>query len=191
MAVTKDFSKSDLISALETIEASFKCKSNTEIQQLTLQAKELLCADYSVCGLGEFGPNGQTEMLHFVNGNYPAEWVDIYLKENLKDKDPIMRHQMQFMMTQLWSDTFKLYTDKSSRQFLSNAQDFNLKYGLSSGIYDPEMNIFSVFSFAGANNRFTKHQKQIADLLIPHLHRAVQQQYTGLRHGVPSNCLKF
>lgn len=181
MAIAKDFSKSELISILETIEAASKCKNNTEVQQLLLQAKELFCADYTVCGLGEFGPNGQIEMLNVVNGNYPAEWLDIYLKEDLKEKDPIMRHQVRFMMTQLWSDTFKLYTDESSKRFLSNAGDFNLKYGISGGIYDPEIKIFSIFSFAGDNNRFAKHQKKIVDLLTPHLHRAARKQYTGLQ----------
>jgi hypothetical protein len=175
--IAKDFSKGELIAILETIEAARNCDTEVDLKQLITQAKELVCADYCICGLGRKDNNALSDVLMLVNGNYPQEWVDIYMKEGLHKKDPVIKHLMQFLSTHLWSDIFRFYNDKTSIEFLDRANDFGLKCGITTGIFDPEMKCISVLSFAGNTNRFTIHNKKIVDIITLHLHRVLVRTY--------------
>lgn len=176
--MSKDFCKNELITILEIIESARICGTEACLQQLIIQAKELLNADYCICGLGKTGANGLSEVLMIANGDYPAEWLNLYKTEELHKVDPIVKHHCQFSsMTQFWSDSFRSYADEISKKFLNDASDFGLRYGITGGVYVPETKNISLFSFASNHNRFSVHHKKIADILTLHFHKTLVQIY--------------
>ncbi len=180
--IAKNFTKRELVSILETIETIRKCSSGSELGEALKKTKELLEADYSVCGMGRVSPQGTlSSIIMVVNGDYPQSWLDIYRSEHLYEKDPIIRYNMRFCGTHLWSNIFRHYDDRESRIFLERAGDFGLKYGVTSGIYDPESRILSLFSFAGRKNTFKDRHRRIADLITLHLNQALSRVCRNFR----------
>lgn len=173
LAIGKGLSKKELVAIMEVIEYARNCNDNRDAQNLILRAKDLFDADYCICGLGKILPDGILAPTAIINGNYPKEWVDMYKREKLYTRDPVVKFHSRFVMTQLWSDTFEFYKNEETNKFLNRAGDFGLKYGISSGIYDPELENASLFSFASNGQRFNLHHKKVVDIIIPHLHNAL------------------
>ncbi|MFQ5586221.1 MAG: autoinducer binding domain-containing protein [Thermodesulfobacteriota bacterium] len=168
----KDFSKSELIGVLKAVEFSTQCSNEGHIRQLIINVKELIGAEHSICAMGRLSPNGVSDVMTVVNGDYPEEWVTIYKSEELHKADPVVRFHTRFCGTQLWADTFQRYTDAESRQFLNHAADFRLHYGISSGVYVPGAESRSIFSFGGFRDTYEPHHKKIVDYVTLHLHKA-------------------
>ncbi len=176
----KDLSKSELIAVLEVIEDAVGCDSEAALHGTILRVKELVCADYAVCGLARAPAGDPIEVLTVINGSYPEEWLRVYMDERLYTKDPVVRHHARFTTTQLWTDTFRFYRDETSSTFLHRAYDFGLKNGLTSGVFDPVAQKTSLFSFAGdGEEAFGVHHKKVVDLVVPHLHRAIIKVFEG------------
>ncbi|MBI5902654.1 MAG: autoinducer binding domain-containing protein [Deltaproteobacteria bacterium] len=167
------FSKKELISILEIIEGANVCATERDLGRLLLRAMELLCADYSICGLGRVSCGELKEVVKIINGNYPEDWLNRYTSERLYFKDPIVRQQVQFSVTQLWSDIFKTSNDDLARAFIRNAADFGLRYGVSSGIFLPMREEIVIFSFAAKKDRFNDRHKRIMDIITLHLNNAL------------------
>lgn len=175
--IGKGLSKNELVAIMEVIESARNCNDKRDVQNLIIQAKDLLDADYCICGLGKNLADGILAPSAVINGNYPEEWVDIYKKERFYTKDPIVKFHSRFVMTQLWSDTFNFYKDEETNKFLQHASDFGLRYGITSGLYDPELENTSMFSFASNRPRFSQHHKKVMDMVITHLHNAIDRIY--------------
>ena len=171
--IGKDLSKKELVAVMEVIESARGCNDERDVQNLVMRVKDMLDADYCICGLGKILGNDIVEPSAIINGNYPEEWMDIYKRERLYTRDPVVKFHSRFVMTQLWSDAFKLYNDKETIKFLNSASDFGLKNGIASGVYDPALERASLFSFAGNRQRFSQHHKKVMDIIIPHLHNAI------------------
>jgi hypothetical protein len=112
-----------------------------------------------------------------VNGDYPEEWLKLYMAEELYKTDPIVDYHLKFSMTQLWSDTYKLYGDRTSRDFIKRASGFGLNQGITGGIHDQDSLYTSIFSFASGTERFSVRHKKIVDIMTLHLHRALVRTY--------------
>ena len=181
MKIDKNLSKKELIAIMEVIESARTCNDKKDVQNLIMRAKNLLGADYCICGLGKNLADGISEpsaiINGIINGNYPEEWVDMYKRERFYTRDPVVKFHSKFVMTQLWSDTFKFYNDKETIKFLNSASDFGLKNGIVSGMYDPELKSTSLFSFASDRQGFSQHHKKVMDILVPHLHNALAGIY--------------
>ena len=176
---SKEFSKCELVSILEAIELSTNCWTEEHLRQLMVRTKELVGADYSICALGTVPQRGGAEVVSLINGDYPEEWVALYTKEDLYKVDPVVRFHGRFCGTQLWSDTFRRYTDADAKGVINRAGDFGLYHGVSSGVSIPGTDIASIFSFGGSNNTFTEHQKKVVDVVTLHLHKAFVQICRG------------
>lgn len=175
--IGKGLSKKELVAILEVIESARTCNDKRDVQNLIIRAKDLLDADYCICGLGKILADDILEPSAIINGNYPEEWVNMYKSERFYTRDPVVKFHSRFMMTQFWSDTFKSYKDEETVKFLQRAADFGLKYGISSGIYDPELEKTSLFSFVSNRPRFSQHHKKVMDIVTPHLHNALAGIY--------------
>jgi len=171
--IGKGLSKKELVAIMEVIEYARNCNNKRDVQNLIIRAKDLLDADYCICGLGKISADGILEPSAIINGNYPEEWINMYKSERLYTRDPVIKFHSQFVMTQLWSDTFKFHKDEEIKKLLQRATDFGLEYGISSGIYDAESDNTSIFSFASNRPRFSQHHKKAMDIVIPHLHNAL------------------
>ncbi len=168
----KDYTKSELVGVLETVEASSQSSNEADLRQLIISAKDLVGADHSICAMGKVSSNGLSDVLTVINGDYPEEWIGIYKSERLHKADPVVRHHTRFCGTQLWTDTFCRYTDADAKHFMNRAGDFGLNYGISSGVYIPGEEMVSIFSFGGSRDVFGPHHKRIVDIVTLHLHKA-------------------
>lgn len=171
----KGFSRKELISILEVIDGARRCMSDDELNLLLLKAKELVCADYAVCGRGIIQGATLTSIHHIIKGNYPEAWLSTYMEDKLFKKDPLIKYHARFSMTQFWSDIFKAFDDPDSMTIIKRARNFGLVHGISGGIYSPDEGELSLFVFSGEKDRFGKHQKRVLDLLILHLNRALER----------------
>jgi len=169
----KEFSREELINVLEIIEGTQNCPSERELKSLILRAKDVVCADYAICGLGKINGNMLSEVVNVVNGNYPRGWMETYMNEKLYFVDPVVRYYSRFSFTQYWSDIVKHFDDKLARPAIDCALDHGLNAGISSGIYVQEMESVGVFCFAAEKDRFDDHHKKIVDILALHLNKAL------------------
>ncbi len=182
------FSKKELVSILEIIEGASVCTTEHDLGRLLLRAKEVLCADYSICGLGRVSCGELKEVVRIINGNYPEDWLDRYTSEQLYRIDPVIKRHARFSVTQLWSDIFKTSNDDSSRAFIRNAGDSGLRYGVSSGIFLPRREEIVIFSFAAKKNRFNDRHKRMMDIITLHLNSALVntiKENPGYRAAAP------
>src|SRR3972149_1055759 len=147
MVSSKEFSKKELVSILEIIEAAQNCVTPGEVSSLLLRTKDLVFADYSVCGMGRLSGGEVKDILAVVNGNYPTEGLYRY--------DPVVRYHSSFSPTQSWSDIYTMYDDVEARFVVSNAWDFGIRHGISSSIFMPGLENISIFAFAARNDSFT------------------------------------
>jgi DNA-binding CsgD family transcriptional regulator len=169
----KNLSKNEIFEILGIIHHSLVCKDEEEIRQLLERTKELVCADYSTCGLGRHDKKGLVEAVCIINGSYPEEWFSVYQQEGLYEIDPIVRYNYTHFETQLWADTYKKYKDTISKKFLSDASGFSLNFGIASGAKSPTLNMSSIISFSSRKNHFKNRHKLIMDYIAPHLHQAL------------------
>ncbi|MBI1910754.1 MAG: autoinducer binding domain-containing protein [Deltaproteobacteria bacterium] len=168
-----EFSKSELVSILEVIERARNCSGPEELKKIILDSRQLVSADYAVCGLGKISGLMVSDVLGLINGNFPEEWMNDYIARRNYFNDPIVKYHSQFSMTQFWTNIFKYYDDKASKRAIRDAADFGLKFGISSGIFIPEEEKISIFCFAGNQNRFDQHHKKIMDIITLHLNSAL------------------
>jgi hypothetical protein len=164
--IAKDLSKNESIAILENTMAALGCSSEIDLRHLIKKTKELLCADYCICGFAEIDANGVWGVTSMINGDYPEEWLDLYMAKRFFKKDPIVRFHGKYCTTQLWKDTFMLYEDEAQWQLINSANEFGLKYGVSGGLFEPEISNASIFSFASTKNVFNEHHKKIVDALM-------------------------
>jgi DNA-binding CsgD family transcriptional regulator len=169
----KNFSKKELTVILDIIHSVIACKNEIEIKQLLEKTKELVCADYSICGLGLYNNTGVSEAISIINGSYPEEWFTVYEQEKLYEIDPIVSYHCKYFETQLWAETYKKYKDSVSPKFISDAGCFGLKFGITSGTKTNYNNLGSIITFSNNKNHFKERHKAIMDIIIPHLHQAL------------------
>lgn len=169
----KSFSKDEIVSILEVIQSSLACKDENDIRKLLERIKGLVCADRSICGVGTCEDMKLAEVKHIINVDYPVEWLMLYNRMKLYEKDPIIWWQAQNNGPQLWTDTYKLYREKVPKGFVDRASDFDINYGVSGGLISSSNNVASIMTFSGRDNRFKGHHKAILDILGPHVHQAM------------------
>lgn len=169
------FSKKELSAILDIINSTIACRDSEGVRELLGRLTELVSADYSVCGIGKGGSDGLATPPQVINVNYPEEWLIMYGKEQLYFKDPIIWHNFQHPGSQLWDDTYEMYAEKVSRKFISRSQDFRLRHGVSGGIYDGSTGFSTIFTFSGPDKNFTEHEKDIVEMITPHLHQVLMR----------------
>lgn len=169
----KEFSKSELVSVLELIEKARKCSSIEELRKLVLDTSDLMEAEYAICGLARVNGLKVSEAVTIINGSYPDEWEQVYRKERLYLKDPIVKYHTRYSTSCLWRDMPPESADTASKETLDFAYDFGIRFGISTSIYIPEYSNISIFAFSGHKDTFTDHQKKLAELLSLHLNGAL------------------
>ncbi len=170
----KIFSKNELANILSIIQDAITCQNETEIIGLLEKTREIVCADYSICGIGKGDSNNLSKAgpPKIINGNYPMEWLKVYAESNLFYVDPIIWHNFQSPGAQLWTETYKEYGEKVSQDFIDKSNDFGICYGASGGLYDKVAEVSTIFTFASSRDRFEQHHKEILSIVSPHLHQA-------------------
>lgn len=165
----KNLAKEDLLVMLETIEAARHCKDDDSLRLLLRQVAGLLSAETSICGIALT----DLSSVAVVNGNYPDEWLTKYIDEKLYYHDPIVKYHRRFATTNFWEDAIRLDPDEKSRKLFAVANDYGLRHGISSGIFDPLSMSLTIFSFASDKDVFRNEHKIMLNMLALHLHAAL------------------
>lgn len=167
-----EFSKHELMLILEAIQSALRCKIEDDIRNLIKLIKEIIGADYSVGGAAGDSKN-IGEIRHIINVDYPDEYMQIYSKQKLYEKDPVTLWQFQNTGAQIWTDTYRLFKNKIPKNLIARAADFDVRYGVSGGVTSPDTKTASIINFSGKKNIFGSHQKAVVEILAPHIHQAL------------------
>lgn len=177
----KDFTKKELAETLELINLAIVCKQEHELRHLLERTKELVCSDHSICGLGRYNKKGLIEAVNIINGSYPEEWFMVYEDKQLYNIDPIVSQHYKYFDTQLWADTYKKFDDEQTHRFISDATDFGLNYGITSGARSPDLNMASILTFSNRKDDFKERHKSLMTVIAPHIHQALLRMNRELR----------
>lgn len=172
MADIKSLSKSDLVSILGLIEYARRCRSNESFRELLMRIKDLLDADYAICGSAAVKGVEVKGLVSAVNGNLPDAWLNHYAMEEFCAEDPILNYHARYSRPEIWSEALKAVDTVESRQVYNHATDFGLKHGVAVGIYVPERQELCVCSFSSGKDVFRERQKNVLDVLSLHLNSA-------------------
>jgi DNA-binding CsgD family transcriptional regulator len=164
-----EFTKKDLADILDLIQISTTCKTEADIIKITSKLRDMVCADRAICAIGEVNTG---RLLKIVNLNWPTQWAETYMSEELYNNDPIIRYNYEFFKTHTWSEALKVFSDDEHVDLMNRASDFGLKYGLSSGV-NGESYKGSIFSFSGSKNSFSSYHMKVLDIVTPHIHQAL------------------
>lgn len=167
----KEFSKRELISILEIIDECRNCDSREHIKMLLMRSKDLLEADYAICGMVSLKGSEPRDPVTIVNGNYPEDWLKRYTSEKMYHTDPVVSRHARYSSTYLWEDISNF--DSKIPETVGHALDHGIRFGLSGSIYIPRYEDISIFAFAGDKNRYIEHHRKIIDILSLHLNRAL------------------
>ena len=106
------------------------------------------------------------EILYF--GTDP-KWKEIYLKEKYLNIDPTIQLSINSENPIIWSDAYKK-SPKKSQRFISHAQSFDLKEGLSYGIKKHPITSKSIVVSVGIKgHQLENKQKTTLSKILPHL----------------------
>lgn len=167
------FAKQDLVTMLEIIQSSVACSTEDGVKGLMDKTRSLVCADYSISGFGDWR-NGRLALIkNIINLNYPVEWMKIYNKLKLYEKDPIIWRQAAESGVHLWTETYRLFGEKTSKDFIVGAADFGIKHGISGGITSAADETMSIMTFSGPKGCFKQYHKAILNILLPHVNQAL------------------
>ena len=176
--LTRLLSKQDTISLLELIQASLACEREEQMEELIHGMHSLLPFDFALCCLAKTENGELTDQCDVINVSYPAEWLDLYFESDFHLIDPVLKENFTNFGVQYWSDTYKKYG--SQKEFISLAEDFELKGGYSCGVKDCTQREGSLFSLAGEASDHPRN-RAILDILVPHLHQALSHVSRGRR----------
>jgi DNA-binding CsgD family transcriptional regulator len=168
----KKFNKKELVDILDLVQHTVMCKTESDLAGITTKVKDLVCAEYGVCGLGETDSGRLKRVLKIINVDYPVEWLTKYAAEGLYDIDPVIRYNYSFLRPHMWKEAISVFHDEPNIKFMNLASEFGLRHGVASGISKDD-NRASIFSFSSGNDNFRPHHKDILDILTPHIHQAL------------------
>jgi len=175
MNISGSFPKEELISVIELINEMSKCVTRERAEVLLTRTKELLMADCAVCGTGRIDEKGAITLGTILDSGYPVEWLNLYFKEGLYRFDPVLQHHMRFSEPELWSNIRKNFVNEKARAVTEWADEFGLKFGISSSVYIPGTGMFSLFCFASNEDIFTERHKNLLSALTLHLNMALTE----------------
>ena len=166
--------KSELVKALELIERTLVIGTEKELSSLLLEIRQLVPCDYIISGLARTDDQGQfLGPLQTVNASYPADWFTLYMEGHYAAVDPILQTNFGRYGTQVWSETFKQARSRREREFIGEAEAFDLRQGLTLGVKCPSQPVGSIFSFSGRGIADHYRHAVLLERLVPHLHQAL------------------
>ncbi len=176
MHTSKSFPKQELIQIIELIDDLSRCSSQDAAERLLTRTRDLLTAEFAVCGNGRIDEEGRLCINTIIDSGYPGEWLNLYFKEGLYRFDPVMRHHMQFSEPELWTKIREDLADERARAVTEWAAAYGLKFGISSSVHIPGTGMFSLFCFASSKDVFRERHKDLLKALTLHLNMAITEK---------------
>ena len=163
-------SRGDALFILNLIHQSLFCRDDEDFRNLIENVKLLIPFDFAICGVARINGRESIKSYDVVNINYPAQWLELYIRRGYHVIDPVVKENFTEFRVQYWAETYKKHNPPE--EFICNAEDFGLKRGYSHGIPDTEGR-GSLFSFSGDSIERHPRTEKILEYIIPHLHQCL------------------
>jgi DNA-binding CsgD family transcriptional regulator len=172
MSSTKihELTRRDACSTLELINDCLICSDLDQFRQLIINLRKIIAFEFATCLISKKGEKGQLKSLDIVNVNYPSEWIELYVANDYKQIDPILKANFRDFRLQYWSDTYQELPPP--KNFLYTAQDFGLRRGYTNGVRNYAGDEGSLFSISGPSLEHCARTETLLTAAIPHLHQA-------------------
>ncbi len=168
--------RNDAISLLELIQESLYCETLEGYKTLISKLGKLIPFDYAISGLARV-EGGKLKSYNIINLNYPEEWLDVYEKKGYPFVDPIVLENFSAFKLQFWKDTYRKY--RPPKEFIKDADDFNLRAGYSNGVVNRNGRLGSIFTISGHYPRRDELIETVLSILTPHLHNVMAKINTA------------
>ena len=163
-------SRGDALFILNLIHQSLFCRDEDGLRNLIEKLKHLFPFDFSICGVARMNDGVSIKSYDVVNINYPAQWLELYIRRGYHVIDPVVKENFTGFRVQYWDETYKKHNPP--KEFIYNAEDFGLKRGYSHGILEEEKR-GSLFSFSGESIEHHPRTEKILEYIVPHLHQCL------------------
>jgi DNA-binding CsgD family transcriptional regulator len=166
----------DSILLLELIYLSTSCNTEDQYKEIVQNLKNLIHFDLASSGIGSL-TDDNTLKHNIINVDYPEEWLDVYTQEGHIHTDPIIIENFTQFDLQYWADTYKKYSP--DKEFIKQAEDFDLKTGYSCGTRNRRRTDGSIFTIAGRNIERDIRTETVITHVVPHLHNCMVRILVG------------
>ena len=173
LSLKKLISGDDAFCLLGIINMCLCCESEANWLAIFDKIQNIIPFEYSVAGIAEIDNNNTVMEYDIINVNYPAEWLTLYVENDFKDVDVIVKEHFSKFDLQYWENTQEQCRQTGrSREFWGIAQEFGLSRGVTYGAVTQDRKKHgSLFSFAGTHVDLSSRTKAIIQNIIPHLHQ--------------------
>jgi DNA-binding CsgD family transcriptional regulator len=127
------------------IERTNKAASQEEVFTLYRQALRDLGYDSVVYSLLTDHPSIGKKAGHGITGNYPADWMDYYLRKGYFHQDPIPRHAFTTSAAYTWDHVVETcQISARQKRVMNEAQEARLRSGAAVALYGPNFEVAGV-----------------------------------------------
>ncbi len=176
MELKKILDHNDSILLLELIHLSTSCNTEEQYKDLVRKLQDLIYFDLASSGIGCLTSDNMLKH-NIINVNYPMEWLNVYTEEGYIHTDPIIVENFTNFDLQYWADTYKKYNP--DKEFIKQAEDFDLKTGYSCGTRNRKGTDGSIFTIAGGKVQRDVRTETIIRHVVPHLHNCMVRILVG------------
>ncbi len=174
-------SGSDAITLLEIIHGSVACSEEQDFLSLFSKIQGLFTFDFAGALLGNHDNNHGLVLSHGLNISFPDEWLREYLSHNYFYSDVATKETFRTYELKHWS---YLTTPNARTIVPKEIMSLNMDIGAREGYFHglppsaPGKN-GSGFCFAGPLIRQDRRTAAILEVLVPHLHLALNHVFDG------------
>ncbi len=167
-------SGNEALTLLEIIHSSLSCNTGNEFKALFPKLQELFPFDFATGVLGHLDSSNVIVPAHHINISFSEEWFFEYLSRGYLQKDTIVRENFTSYKLQYWAKVKGKV--RLPDEIISLCKDFNMGEGYTCGTspLSPAKN-GSMFCFSGPSMEGNRRTEAILELVIPHLHMALNK----------------
>ncbi len=170
MAKLNKLSKNDLLSVLEITHKLCSVQNTVEFMQCCAKTKSLLLFDgcFALYMGKEALQKSQTPVFEYKTMNFPAGFLEKYLKKQSYLKCPVGKMLFKTWEAQNWKTTLSGTLNKGRIQSSYLCRTYDYLDGWSLGCRHPRHNTFSIFTIAGRKVENDDRTRIILENLVPH-----------------------
>lgn len=162
--------------AKDAIEIIVKATNNNEIKGVIQNIATLF--GFELFTYARLFPKAMTRLEMVVIGNYPDEFVNVYMENEYYYIDPAMKHCTSSGLPYYWKEIFTC-KEQNVIDFSENSSRFGLKEGFTVGV-NGNFGDYSVFSLGGSKptdelSMELEKAVGVAHMIMPYIHEQVSK----------------
>jgi DNA-binding CsgD family transcriptional regulator len=169
-------SKEECIALIEALHYTAAAKTAVEVKEALLRIQDLLGFTRVIGGIASLNPDGAFRRFsNIVNGSYPDEWLQLYLRNGYMEIDPVFQSALVNQGTQHWQDVYASGTSEKHKEFVEAASEFGLVDGITTGTVDPACKVASFFSVASSKEIDASRYVPLVEYLGYYVHLSLMR----------------